>query len=201
MTLFTSTALYFIYRQYIEPWHNIMLGYVHIIVIIKSFTRPRDSLNPDHRSTNLEMIELFKFLDKDVNRSWIKHKNKDPQIKKLSVGLFGFWDCLKINRNRTEGWVDCEQSNRATYMKASQNAVFFGCKPLQICLGNAPRKDSRTPEKLFCPPYPASTHLLKRQPDRQPRCPPLFGELTIYLRKVMGNHTYIIIFVKHFFIN
>jgi hypothetical protein len=66
MILFTLNALYFIYRQYMEPLHHIMLGHIHLIVIIRSFTRPLDpstprpldSLNPDHQSTNLEMIHI-----------------------------------------------------------------------------------------------------------------------------------------------
>jgi len=81
-----------------------------------------------------------------------KAQKQRPTDQTTICGSFWILRFVNTNRNRTEGWVDCEPSNRATYMKASQNAVFFGCKPLQISLGNAPRKDARTPEKLFCPP-------------------------------------------------
>jgi len=50
------------------------------------------------------------------------------------------------------------------------------------------------------PVHPATTHLLKNNLIEN-RVAFTFWEFIIYLRKVMGNHTYIIIFVKHFFIN
>ena len=71
----------------------------------------------------------------------------------------------------------------AQRIKASHDAVFFRRKPLYICLGNAPRKDARTPEKLLF----VETLLILM--------------LGLHIHKFIVNNTYIFISVKKFFIN